>query len=607
MNDEKEFDARFHAALNKADFDEVNLLLSSVSEGNEKARLTDEIYRKKIMIGNARFYNKMLEEAKTIIRDVPDSIKGKKELLKKITEEENNRKEDQRKRCYDGYLNDATDLITDNRLDDAQTILSKVPDGFGTKDALIKMIISAKARAEAEAKARAEAEAKLKAEAEARARAEAEAKAKSEAEEKARIEAEARSKVEAEIKERLEKEAKIKAKAEARVRAEAEGKARIEAEARTKKEIVISDDTLVPSIDNNDQTPSDRAVKSEEKQKKSKPVAIIIALLVIVLVIGAVLLMVLTSKDNETSSDDNNIIETEEESNDNQVVTNSNGVVKPTNGRVDVKDGVELKWDQGEAKLKQYEIVDFGEGEGLELVLYIDFSNPDKENQTMNNNLSVTVFQDKVGIDEGYTDDTNEASDGYKEVQQGASLMCAREFIMPESDSPITVRFTAWSKDYENEYNDEMQIVLPETSGEEKGNSSWMEHGEDEVEIKDGTKLAFSGGEATITGYKIWHDDEYDEDVATFYLDFKNNDKEVHSFDNYIYLKVFQNGTEIDGRGLIDTTIESRAGNYLQKGGSIHCAKSYTLKGSKGDLDVELYTYDDDFNEIKVEQEIKLN
>ena len=103
----------------------------------------------------------------------------------------------------------------------------------------------ARRQAEEEAKARAEEEARLKAEEEAKARAEEEARIKAEEETRARAEEEARLKAEEDAKNRIieekarrqaEEEAKARAEEEARLKAEEEAKARAEEEARLKAE-----------------------------------------------------------------------------------------------------------------------------------------------------------------------------------------------------------------------------------------------------------------------------------------------------------------------------------------------------------------------------------
>lgn len=77
----------------------------------------------------------------------------------------------------------------------------------------------------------------------------------------------------------------------------------------------------------------------------------------------------------------------------------------------------------------------------------------------MLNNLQVDVFQNGVTLDYDPYSDTSEEINTGKMLQQGASLRCARTFVLPDTENPLTILVRAWNKDHE-EVKAEQELLI---------------------------------------------------------------------------------------------------------------------------------------------------
>lgn len=309
-----------------------------------------------------------------------------------------------------------------------------------------------------------------------------------------------------------------------------------------------------------------------------------------------------------SSSDTNQTLDTNstatEETNENKASEES---------IVEIKDGVELEWDTGKAVLTGYSIYESttidNEGDTL-LTLYFDFTNPDGEPQTMQNNLQVDVFQNGITLDYDYYLDTPEEINATKMLQQGASLTCATTFILPDTESPLTIMVHAWNKDYE-EVTAEQEIVIKGSfsgSNTKLGSDDSLDNPDESfVKVKDGVELEWDTGKAVLTGYCIYESTTIDNEgdtLLTLYFDFTNPDSEPQTMLNNLQVDVFQNGVTLDYDPYSDTSEEINTGKMLQQGASLRCARTFVLPDTENPLTILVRAWNKDHEEVKAEQEL---
>ena len=124
-----------------------------------------------------------------------------------------------------------------------------------------------------------------------------------------------------------------------------------------------------------------------------------------------------------------------------------------------------------------------------------------------------------------------------------------------------------------------------------------------EEAIKDGMSIKDKEGELKLTGYK-WSEYEGDE-MLVLYFDYTNlQDVETSLSSSSFNIKVFQNGVEQENSGWSASEAESHYFSKVQKGTTMHCAYSYSVK-EKSEIDVKFTCYTDDGEKNK-EQKVSV-
>ena len=270
---------------------------------------------------------------------------------------------------------------------------------------------------------------------------------------------------------------------------------------------------------------------------------------------------------------------------------------------IDFPEDLSINWGTGEAELSQYMIAEC-DGRDI-LVLYLNYTNLSEEPKCMLDELSIDVFQKRVQIDlnnSGEQVDYDKIQDSLKQLQKGASISCTAEYVLPNTEDPLTIKLRAYDSNDE-EVSAESMLQLSDAVSDE-GDSIYAEKSDLEKSIKDGASINWGEGEATLTGYAF---EKGDGNWLNLYFDYSNFDDQNHSFSDEVHVTVFQDGVEQEyGSGEIDYDVYNRIFSFVQNNGKVHCAMPFILNNDKGPITLRIMAYDADYNEVVAEQEITI-
>lgn len=264
---------------------------------------------------------------------------------------------------------------------------------------------------------------------------------------------------------------------------------------------------------------------------------------------------------------------------------------------IPVEDGVEIKWDNGKAVLTGYQIEKSSE-EGDCVNLYFDYSKTGGDDGTFLDDLDIGVFQNGYELDDKAYLTTEAENSAYSEVKKGAEITAAKGFLLNDA-SELTIVLTGHDKDY-NDIIERAKLTIPEDKAKDiTGNNTYFADTGEKL-IKNGISFKSKKEELLLTGYK-WT--EYDgEEMLILYFDYTNlQDKEMAMSGSDFNVKVFQKGVEQESSGWSTTTAEEHYFARVQKGKTMHCAYSYSVK-DKSDIEVKITSYADD--EEKTEEQV---